>query len=177
VDKIWLALACCVLIVFIGVSIYLFWNPPSEEGWEDVPREVYYFDQFPGEEGIITGRLEANDRVVIAIPRVGEIEPITEKQVDQIVEQGLREEYDFRKPGWTHRLLADLVVGPSYEEGGSSYYLLKISGTSAWSASDIYAKYEGKDVEVLGKWDGFTNPDFPSLNIVQFWGKSIREID
>ena len=97
--------------------------------------------------------------------------------MDPIVEQGLREDYDFRKPGWTHRLLSDIDVVPSYEDGGSGYYFLKLSGTSAWSASDVYAKYEGKNVEILGKWDSFTHPDFPSLNIVQFWGKSIRTVD
>jgi hypothetical protein len=177
VEKIWIALACSIFIVFIGITTYLFWSSPSEEGWEDVPREVFYFDQFPGEGIIITGRLEANDRVILAIPKVGEIEPITEQQVDRIVEQGLREEYDFRKPGWTHRLISDLDVIPSYEEGGSDYYLLKISGTSAWSASDVYSKYEGKEVEILGKWDSFTDPEIPSLNIVQFWGKSIRRVD
>jgi hypothetical protein len=169
-----MALAFCVIIVFIGITTYLFWSSPNQEGWEDVPREVYYFDQSPGEEIIITGRLEANDRVILAIPEAGEIEPITEQRVDQIVDQGLREEYNFRKPGWTHRVLSDIDVVPSYEEGGSGYYLLKISGTSAWSASEVYAKYEGKNVEILGKWDSFTDPDFPSLNIVQFWGKSIR---
>jgi hypothetical protein len=177
VDKIWIALLCCIIIVAIGVSTYLFWNPPSEEGWEDVPRPVFYYDQFPGAEVVIRGRLEANDRVIIAIPKVGEIEPITEQRVDQIVEEGLKEEYDFRKPGWTHRLLANLDVSPSYEEGGSSYYLLKISGTSAWSAADVYSKYEGREVEILGKWDSFADPDIPALNIVQFWGKSIRMVD
>jgi hypothetical protein len=166
-----------LLIIFIGISTYLLWNPPSEEGWEDVPREVYLFDQFPGEEVTIRGRLEANDRIILAIPKAGDIELITEQQVDQIVEQGLREEYDFRKPGWTHRLLSDLDVAPSYEDGGSRYYLLKISGTSAWSASDVYAKYKGKDVEILGKWDNFTDPDIPSLSIIQIWGKSIQTVD
>ena len=173
-EKTWIVVICGLAVAAVGFATYYLSNPPSSEGWEDVPRKVYEFDQFPGEEVIIRGRLEDNERVIIAIPKAGDVELITEEQVDAIDQQGLRDEYDFRKPGWTHRLRSDLDVTPSYEEAGVGYYVLINSGTEAWRSEDIYSEFVGKDVEILGKWDSFTDPVYPFLSIVQFRGKSIR---
>ena len=171
-----MAVICILVIVAVGLVAYLSLSP-EDEGWEDVPRKVYEFDQYPGDEVVIRGRLEANDRKILAIPKAGDVELITEKQVDAIVQQGLRDEYDFRNPGWTHRLRADLNATPSFEEDGVGYYVLINSGTEAWSSEDVYSEFEGRDVEILGKWDNYTDPIYHLIGVVQFRGKSIRAVD
>jgi len=174
VQRAWVAVIFGLIIVSAGLSAYLVLNQAGDGGWEDIPRKVYDFDQYPGEEVVIRGRLEANSRIILALPEGGNPELITEDRVDEIVEEGLRESYDFRKPGWTHVILSDQDTVPSYQENGSSYYVLINSGSEAWKSEDVYSGYEGEEVEILGKWDSYTDPEYPGLGIVQFRGKSIR---
>ena len=147
----------------------------SEEGWESVPREVHETDKIAGEEVIIRGYLENNDRV-LAIPKEGEPSLITEEEVDQIVEDGLKENYDFRNPGWTHRiLLEDSEITPSFSIGETNYYVILSFETNVWKTEELFDKYVGKEVEILGKWYPYTDPIYPKLSINQFLPISLRE--
>lgn len=176
-EKTWVVVICGLAILAVGLFTYLLLSSGGDEGWEDVPRKVYEFDQYPGEEVVIRGHLEANERVILALPDGGVPELVSEERVDEIVEQGLRGSYNFIKPGWTHVIISDPGITPSYELDGAKYYVLINSGTEAWRSEDVYSRYEGEDVEILGKWDSFTDPKYPGLGIVQFRGKSIRLAD
>ena len=100
---------------------------------------------------------------------------ITDAQVDRIVSEGLVEEYDFRNPGWTHRIqINGSDVSPNFQINGKDYYVIVSSGTEAWRTEDLFNNYLGQEVEILGKWDSFTDPVYPKLGITQFQPKSIR---
>jgi hypothetical protein len=168
-----LIVALAIPIVIIGGIIV----PLSlgKEGWESVPREVHKTDKIPGDEVIIRGYLERNDRI-LAIPKDGEPSLITEDQVDQIVEDGLKGEYDFRNPGWTHRIrLEDSDILPSLIIDGMSYYVILSFETNVWKTDELFDRYVGVEVELLGKWNPYTDPIYPKLSITQFLPISIRE--
>jgi hypothetical protein len=147
----------------------------GRRGWESVPRHVHETDKVPGEEVIIRGYLEKNDRV-LAIPKDGEPSLITEEEVDQIVEDGLKGEYDFRNPGWTHRIrLEDSEIAPSFTIGETRYYVIQSFETTVWKTEDLFNKYLDREVELLGKWHPYTDPVYPNLSVTQFLPISIRE--
>jgi hypothetical protein len=169
-----LVVALAIPIAIIGGIII----PLSlgKEGWESVPREVHKTDKIPGEEVIIKGFLEKNDRV-LAIPKDGNPTLITEEEVDQIVENGLKEEYDFRNPDWTHRIrLEDSEIIPSFTIEDMKYYLILSFETNVWKTENLFNKYVGKEVEILGKWSPYTDPIYPELSVTQFLPISIREV-
>ncbi len=142
-----------------------------------MPKAAYIYDSLPGEEVVVRGFLEANDRAVLAVPKVGSPHFITEADVDQLSSQGSAGDYaNFYKKGWTHVLRIDgISVQPSYTAGGSSWYVIISSGTEAWRSSDVLARFSGKEVEILGKWDSFVVPDLsPVIAVTQFQPRSIR---
>jgi hypothetical protein len=168
-----LIVALAIPIVIIGGIIL----PLSlgGEGWKSVPREVHKTDSIPGEEVIIRGYLERNDRI-LAIPKDGEPSLITENQVDRIVEEGLKGEYDFRNPGWTHAIrLEGSDIVPSFTIGEDRYYVILSFETNVWKTDELFDGYMGVEVELLGKWSPYTDPDYPRLSITQFLPISIRE--
>lgn len=148
----------------------------EDEGWEKVPRKMYEFDQLPGEEVLIRGLLEVNERVILAIPKEGKPSLITEEDVDRIVAEGLKDAYDFRNPGWTHRIrLENIGIEPSFMIEDQYYYVIVSSGTEAWRSEDLLNRFVGMEVELVGKWDSFSDPVYPTLSVTQFQPKSIRE--
>jgi hypothetical protein len=165
-----LAVVVAAVLVLVGLG-----DSGGDSGWESVPRKVHEFDLLSGEEAVVRGILEANDRV-LAIPKKGEPDMITEAEVDLIVSEGLREDYDFRNPGWTHRIqLNHSTVGPSFVANDQSYHVIVSFETAAWRTEDVLNKYLGQEVEILGKWDSYTDPLYPKLSITQFRPKLIRK--
>ncbi len=177
-DRPWIMLAAALTIVVVAIVTGLYLSKTiGQGGWVRVPRRTYEFDLLPGEEVVVLGYLEANDRVIVAIPKDGEPSLITEAEVDRITAEGEREKYDFRKPGWTHRIqLDDNPIAPSFQIGDKKYYGIVSFGTEAWKAEDVLDEFVGKEVELLGKWDSFTDPEYPGLSITQLQPKSIREV-
>lgn len=147
----------------------------TDGGWVKVPRKAYEFDQLPGEEVMIRGLLEVNQRRILAIPKSGEISLITEDEVDGIVAEGRKDDYDYREPGWTHVIqLEGRPARPSFEADGKDYYVIISSGTEAWKSEDVLKEYAGSEVEMIIKWDSFTDPRYPGIAVTQIRGKSIR---
>lgn len=172
-DRPWLVAVFFIIAAVAATTVYL--AQLGRGGWVSVPRRVHAFDQFPGEEVIIRGTLEENDRFVLAIPKSGEPTLVTEAEVDRIASEGLLNEYDFRNPGWTHRIqLNNSEIAPNFVIDGRAYYVIVSSGTEAWRSEDLFDKYVGREVEILGKWHSFTDPVYPELSVTQFQPKSIR---
>lgn len=161
-------------------AIYLLAGAARNGDWVQIPRAVYEYDELPAEQEVIRGFLEVNDRVVLAVPKVGEPTFTTEDEVDRISREGLQNQYlNFYKKGWTHRLrLTGSSVPPNFEINGSRYYVILSSGTEAWNSSTVLNKFAGKEVEIKGKWDSFMIPDYASPEgVTQFRPRSIREAE
>ncbi len=166
--------------VGVGVAAYVIVGSGRDAGWIQVPRAVYLYDQLPGQEEIVRGILEANDMVVLAVPKEGDPTFISEDEVDRISKEGLQGQYlNFYKKGWTHRIrLGESDVRPSFEMNGTKYYVILSSGTEAWQSAKVLDKFVGKEVELKGKWDSFMIPDYSSPEgVTQFRPRSIREAE
>ncbi len=164
-----------IIVVAVVAGLYLS-RDMAEDGWVKVPRNVHEFDQLPGEEVLIRGYLEENDRTVLAIPKEGEPTLIADADVNRIVAEGLREAYDFREPDWTHRIrLEGIDIAPNFLIGGEGYYVIISSGTDVWRSENVLDQFADREVELIGKWDSFTDPAYPGLSVTQFQPKSIRE--
>lgn len=161
-----------------AVAIFFVAGAARNGDWVQVPRGVYEYDELPSEQEVIRGFLEANDRVVLAVPKEGAPKFISEDEVDRISKEGLENQYlNFYKKGWTHRIrLSESSVQPNFEINGSRYYVIRSSGTEAWNSSTVLNKFVGKEVEIKGKWDSFMIPDYASPEgVTQFRPRSIRE--
>jgi len=166
-----------ILLLVIGAWFILAPSGKDGDGWISVPRDTGTYDNLPGDEVVAKGYLEANPRIIWALPKVGEPRIISEETVDRIVHEGLKEDYIlFRKILWTQRLQSEGIdQRPSFEKGGKRYYLILSTGTEAWNSSKVLSRYEGKYVEIRGKWDYYSDPDYPERGtVIQLWPRSIR---
>jgi hypothetical protein len=66
-------------------------------------------------------------------------------------------------------------VVPSFTIGEASYYGILSFETNVWKTDELFDRYMDVEVEILGKWSPFTDPDYPGLSITQFLPISIRE--
>jgi hypothetical protein len=175
VGKYWIPLA--VLGIVAGGSLLVVLMAGEEDGWVKVPRDTYEYDLISGEETVIRGILESNDRVILAIPKEGDYRLVSDEGVDRIVEDGQRDQYDFLKKDWSHRIRSDQInLSPSYESEGESYYVIVSSGTDAWDSSGLLDEFVGKEVEMTGKWDTLTVVGHPQISVIQFHPREIREV-
>lgn len=177
VERSWIPLVCIAVLV-VATMACIFTGNGGTDKWVNVPRDTHEYDLLPGEEGVIRGFLEANDRIILAIPEQGDPGIISEDEVDQLIGEGLGDKYNFIKPGWTHRIqLNETSLTPSLKIEGLSYYVIVSSGTETWKSSDVLEKFAGKEVEMKGKWGSFPIPGHPlSMGVTQFRPRSIREV-
>jgi hypothetical protein len=175
VDKAWIAVVPVILIVVIAAALLV---APDDEGWVKVPMDNSEYKGLPGDEVTITGLLEANDRIVLAIASGTKPTLITEDEVDRIVSEGLKDRYDFREPGWTHRIRRqDEEIEPNFVIGGDPYYVILSSGTEVWRSENVLKDYEDAQVEIIGKWDSYMDPVYPTLSVTQFRARLIRKAE
>lgn len=166
-----------ILLVVIGLWFILAPGGREREGWVSVPHDTGTYDNLPGAEVLARGYLEANPNIIWALPKAGEPSIISEETVDRIVREGRKADYIlFRKIQWTYRLQSESIgLDPSFESGGKRYYLVLSTGTEAWNSSKVLSRYEGKYVEIRGKWDYYADPDYPERGrVLQLWPRSIR---
>jgi len=167
-----------VVITAAGIAWFIYGGAQNRGDWTDVPRDTLGYENLPGPEVVVRGRLEANTRVIFAVPKDGEVRLLTENQIDEIDANGSTQNYTtFHKVDWSHTLSTnDLSRKPSFTTGNENRYLILSTGTGAWRSSSVLKDYEGREVEMRGKWDSYSSPDYPLRgSVTQFHPRAIRE--
>jgi hypothetical protein len=173
VEKGWIALIPIILIAVVAAALLL---GSEDEGWVKVPIDNSEYKGLAGEEVTIAGLLEANDRLVLAIASGAKPTLITEEEVDRIVSEGLKGQYDFREPGWTHRIrMENEEIEPNFIIDGDHCYVILSTGTDVWRSENVLKDYEDAEVEIIGKWDSYMDPVYPTLSVPQFRARYIRK--
>ena len=172
-EKAWIALIPIILIAVVAAALLM---QPGNEGWVKVPIDNSEYKGLAGEEVTIAGLLEANDRLVLAIAGGARPTLITEDEVDRIVFEGLKDQYDFREPGWTHRIrMENEEIEPNFIIDGDHCYVILSTGTDVWRSENVLKDYEGMEVEITGKWDSYMDSVYPTLSVPQFRARYIRK--
>ncbi len=167
------------ILALIAIGVVLVILYPRSPGWTEVPNDRFVYKQVQAEEVVIEGLLTTNYRIVFAVTKDNDFELFTEAGIDELNGNGSMDRYrTFHKQEWSHRLEGqDISRNPSYRENGTAYFLILSTGTETWRSSSVLREFENQTVEIKGKWDSYSSPDYPLAgSVVQFLPEAIRKV-